>query len=192
MTATKFKSASVVVFLILLIGSGTILCCRWFVIDIRTISSASMMPTFFPGDRVVINKLSYYWRAPRRGEVVLFESDTVPKIATSHAYVMRVVGLPGERIRIQPPDLRVNGLPLRYPRIFTTMSKREDCYPGFLLAAEQHGGKLVTSSNELVLGHAEFCVLGDNANNSFDSRYWGVLPLPNIKGRVVAMFRTIP
>ena len=150
----------------------------------------SMMPTILPHDRFYVERLTYLFRDPQRGEIVVFRTDgiPIPGLMKPTHYFKRVAGIPGDRIRIEPPNLIVNGKPLREPAIFNLISSCRGGYGGFSPAEPCSPGALLTSpTNEVVLGEGEFYVLGDNVRNSLDSRYWGPVPLRNIVGRVVVI-----
>lgn len=92
---------------------------------------------------------------------------------TDEFYLKRVAGLPGERIRIDPPNLLVNGQPVLEPPIFRRIAwERAVGFP----------------YNEVVLGENEYFVLGDNTARSADSRCWGPVPRKNIIGKVVRIY----
>jgi signal peptidase I len=143
----------------------------------------AMAPTLLSHDRIYAERLSYLWREPKRGEIVVFKTDTIPSISISKAqrYVKRIVGVPGDRIAIDLPYLVVNGQRVVDPPIFARISSCQDGYAGFRLALSTYpGAVLTTPQKELVLREKEFFVLGDNSTNSFDSRYWGPVPRQNI------------
>ena len=151
----------------------------------------SMSPTIRPHDRFYIEKLTYMFQDPQRGDIIVFRTDGIPLpgLMKSTYYFKRVAGIPGDRIRIEPPNLIVNGQPLKVPAIFATISSCRGGYGGFSPADPITPGALLTSpTNEVVLGEGEFYVLGDNTRNSWDSRYWGPVPRKNIVGRVIALY----
>lgn len=153
------------------------------------VPSQTMAPTILAYDRIYAERLSYLWREPRRGEIVVFKTDAIPAIRKAQWYVKRIVGVPGDRIAIDPPYLIVNGQRVVDPPIFARISSCQDGYAGFLTAlASYPGAVLTTPQKELVLREKEFFVLGDNSTNSFDSRYWGPVPRQNITHRAVAIY----
>lgn len=151
----------------------------------------SMSPTIRPHDRFYIEKLTYMFHDPQRGDIIVFRTDGIPTpgVIKSTYYFKRVAGIPGDRIGIVPPNLIVNGQPLKEPAIFATISSCRGGYGGFSPADPVTPGALLTSpTNEVFLGEGEFYVLGDNTRNSWDSRYWGPVPRKNIVGRVIAIY----
>jgi len=139
------------------------------------------------GDHLIVEKVSYLFRAPRRGELVIFRTDGLVANEPSGYYVFRVAGLPGERVRIEPPWLVVDGARVSEPPIFATIAGREQGYDGFLSSGSR-GTSMESPSGEIVLGDDEYFVLGDNARNAYDSRYFGPVSRKNIVGRAPRIY----
>lgn len=139
------------------------------------------------GDRVMVEKVSYRFRDPRRGEIVVFKTDGLPDWEPGTYISFRVAGLPGERIRIEPPRLVVDDERVTDPPIFTTIAAKEQGYAGFS-SARRAGGDANSPSDEVVLGEDEYFVLGDNTGNAHDSRYWGPVSRKKIVGRVTRIY----
>lgn len=148
--------------------------CHAMVAEARFIPSLSMAPTLAVGDRLVIEKVSYQVRTPRRGEIVVFRPP-VPAVAMnagvdpSIPWIKRVVALPGDRVAVDRGRLYVNGRPVMEPYLDETAHY---------------------SMREKVVPDSSVFVLGDNRNHSIDSATWGPLPIHNIMGR--ASFRFWP
>jgi signal peptidase I len=135
------------------------------------------------GDHLFVERLSYRFGKPKRGDIVVFRTKGIESITPDTFYIKRIAGLPGERIRIEPPFLIVNDQKVTAPKIFSTISSELDDYAGFQL-----GGRLSKPSDEVTLGPHEYFVLGDNTRNSADSRYWGPVPEKNIIGKVTRIY----
>lgn len=148
--------------------------CHAAVAEARFIPSLSMAPTLAVGDRLVIEKVSYQLRTPRRGEIVVFRPPT-PAVRLNAGvdptipWIKRVVALPGDRVAIDHGRLYVNGKPLSEP---------------YLEESPRY------SMREKTVPEGNLFVLGDNRNHSIDSSTWGPLPLRNVLGR--ASFRFWP
>jgi len=147
------------------------------------VPTGSMSPTIMPGDRLVVETLTYKFAEPQRGDIVVFATKGIPGLREDTSYIKRVAGVPGDRIRIEPPNLVVND---------TVVSNQlvSSGFAGFKAAyAESNSvASLTNTATEIVLGTDEYYVLGDNTPNSLDSRYWGPLPRSNIVGRPTRIF----
>lgn len=110
----------------------------------------SMEPTLAAGDEVLIDRFIYHLKAPSRGDVIVFKPNGNAK---SHYYVKRVIGVPGDTVLIEDGAVYVNGE--RYTN------------PENAASIEEAG----VAATEITLGTDEYFVLGDNRNNSEDSRY---------------------
>jgi signal peptidase I len=141
---------------------------RSFVAEARYIPSGSMLPTLQINDRLIIDKISYDFRDPTRGDIVVFSpTDALKKQNFKDAFIKRVIGLPGDKVEVKDGLVYVNAQPLQEKYI-------ED-QPNYRF------GPVSVPPNE-------YLVLGDNRNNSYDSHYWGFVPRKNIIGRAVIRF----
>jgi signal peptidase I len=128
------------------------------------VESVSMQPTLFPGDFVIVNKLAYQFsHIPRRGDVIVFKYPPDPE---SIPYIKRVIGLPGDQIHISDGKVYINGQLMMEP---------------YLKVTTKLGGDWTVPSDQIF-------VMGDNRNNSSDSRKWGFVPLENIIGRAEVIY----
>jgi signal peptidase I len=128
------------------------------------VESISMQPTLFPGDYVIVNKLAYRFNhAPQRGDVIVFkyppDPDAIP-------YIKRIIGLPGDQVHIADGKVYINGQLTLEPWLKVTTDR---------------GGDWSVPEGQLF-------VMGDNRNNSSDSRSWGFVPLKNIIGRAEVIY----
>lgn len=143
---------------------------RTFIAEPRYIPSESMVPTLNTGDRLVVEKVSYRLHPPQYGDIVVFQPPEelqrrgYPK---DQAFIKRIIGQPGEVISVESGKVYLNGKPL------------EEKYIAELAKLPFPPVKIPTD---------EFFVMGDNRNDSNDSRYWGFLPKENIIGRAVFRF----
>jgi len=137
---------------------------RAFFLQVFWIPSGSMEKTLDINDRIVVNKVSYYFRLPQRFEIVVFRAVQAMG-EEKKDLIKRLVGLPGETLEIKNGDLFINGSCIEYP---TNMkqSMNQD-YANF--------GPVTIPSDS-------FFVMGDNRPESADSRYWGFLPKKNLIG----------
>lgn len=179
-----------------------VLVLRSFILEPFRIPSASMMPTLLRGDFILVNKYEYGVRLPvlntkifgdgkpGRGDVVVFRYPEDPAVP----FIKRVVGVPGDHLQYKDKSLTINGeeIDLRLKGIYRSdgVGKREN---GSYHMEEQLGeldhdiliNPLQPSSiavdRKIPDGH--YFVLGDNRDNSRDSRYWGLVPDENLVGR---------
>jgi len=154
-----------------------------------TIPTEGMKPTFIKGDCIFVNKLTYLFSTPQRGDIVVFKTDGLVGARQGTVYIKRIAGLPDETIRIAPPCLIVDDQKIAEPEIFNVMQSQTDGYPGFVLAhPNAPNAKLSTTNDFVVLKEDEFWVAGDNSPNSLDSRYYGPVPRSNIIGKVTRIY----
>lgn len=145
---------------------------RLFVAQPFIVSGGSMLPLLQPKDYLVVDELSYRYRAPERGEVIVFQYPLDP----DQIFVKRVAGLPGETIEIVHGTVRVSG-----PFGTTTLDepyKTPDTNP--------------EKNQRIVLHDDEYFVLGDNRTASADSRVWGPLMKRFIIGRAAVRLFPLP
>ncbi len=134
------------------------------------IPSGSMEPTLKPGDRVLVNKLSYHLHSIHRGDIVVFSkppNDIGASAAAIKDLIKRVIGLPGETIQSGPnSEILIDGKPISQPWLTSTARN----YPGPPVARQ-------------VIPRGDYYVMGDNRGDSADSRYIGPIPGSLIVGR---------
>ncbi len=140
---------------------------RYFLIQPFFVRGASMEPTFDDGQYLVIDQLSYRFRAPARGEVIVFRYPNRP----SQFFIKRVIGLPGETIQIEEGQVVIQNAQHAGGVILNEAS--------YLPADVRTGGQMTVK-----LANDEYFVLGDNRAASSDSRSWGSLKRDAIVGRV--------
>ena len=140
---------------------------RTFVFQAFKIPTGSMQDNLLIGDHLMVNKMLYHdgatllpSREVERGDVVVFKFPEEPE----RDFIKRVVGLPGETLRIGRKQVVIDGAPM--PEEYTRFV---------------HGGQPAMREYRVPEGH--YFVMGDNRDNSHDSRYWGALPAENIKGK---------
>ncbi len=158
-----FRFAIIALFIVLPI--------RIFVAQPFLVSGASMEPTFENGQYLIVDQLTYRLEEPVRGDVVIFRYPRDP----SKFFIKRVIGLPGETIRIEG----------------TSVIIEDETHPdGFILDEPYLGMVEEVAFLAKKLGAGEYFVLGDNRDQSSDSRVWGVLDRDKIVGR--AFLRLLP
>lgn len=178
-----------------------VLILRSFIVEPFRIPSASMMPTLLIGDFILVNKYDFGIRlpvlnnkiienkTPERGDIVVFRYPEDPKIP----FIKRVVGLPGDHLAYFDKTLYINGTAIK-----TEEQGVYEAYGsglpmlGSLLKLENLGGleheilenpRRPSINVETVVPKGHYFVLGDNRDNSKDSRFWGFVPDENLVGR---------
>lgn len=149
---------------------------RSFVIQAFHIPSGSMIPTFLVGDRVLVNKFSYGIRnpftnkiwikvgSPQRGDVVVFKYPDKPDTD----FVKRVIGLPGEKVEIVASQVYVNDLPIPDPHAYFIQTELPNLYRNF---------------GPIVVPQDSYFMMGDNRDQSNDSRAWGSVDFSLMRGK---------
>ncbi|HKN73149.1 MAG TPA: signal peptidase I [Terriglobales bacterium] len=178
-----------------------------FIVQAFQIPSESMEDTLQIGDYLLVNKLCYGgngrlldhllpYRAVARGDIVVFHYPLHPR----QHFVKRVVGVPGDRLRLINRQVYINGKPLREPYVRYTSHEvdvfRDDFprtnlpVPGLEGAWWLQMRKLV-EDGELIVPERSYFVMGDNRDVSDDSRYWGFVPRENIIGRPLLIYWSV-
>ncbi len=145
------------------------------------------------GDHVLVNKVIYNFQRPRRGDIIVFDTHDIrhPDIRTDTFYIKRLVGLPGERIAIEPPWLLADGRRVTEPYAFRRMA--EDAahgYRGYLFPHPYANPRPVLAGPEdtLALGRDQYLPMGDNSGSSLDGRYFGAIPARSLVGPAFAVY----
>jgi signal peptidase I len=154
-------------FKVVLISLLIVIPIRYFVIQPFCVQGASMEPNFEDGEYLVIDELSYRFRAPGRLEVVVFRFPENPK----QFYIKRLIGLPGETVEVR--ENKVIIINQENPNGFVLDES------AYLIDVNRTTGEL-----SVKLGEDEYFVLGDNRSASSDSRSWGAVKRHLIVGRV--------
>jgi signal peptidase I len=173
-----------------------------FIVQPLFIPSESMERTLLVGDFLLSNKQTYAragllgrwflpYRSPARGDVVVFRHPYPPML------VKRVVGLPGDRLRIVNGQVFINGVALREPYAAfepAPPNPARDNFPSEIYAGPQvdpewwRQMQSLTHNGELTVPADQYFVLGDNRNHSSDSRYWGFVPRDAMVGRPLFIY----
>lgn len=206
-TAKFWKEWLKPILVILLITSAV----RSAMADWNDVPTGSMKPTIMEGDRVFINKLAYdlkvpfttvhiaEWDNPKRGEIVVFFSPHDGK-----RLVKRVVGLPGDSIEMRNNEVWINGSRAEYkpldPQITNEIPAGEQPLHHFYsedLTGRNHavmvtpGSWTIRSFPAFQVPEHQYFMMGDNRDNSFDSRYFGTVGRDLIVGRAVAVVLSV-
>lgn len=183
-----------------------VLVLRSFLFEPFKIPSGSMIPTLDVGDYILVNKYAYGLRLPvlgteivpiglpQRGDILVFRYPENPRIN----YIKRVIGVPGDIIRYENKQLYVNGEKVPVELV----AQIPPGIPQIRIYTEQLGDAEYRIQHELrrppdgsgtwLVGEGQYFTLGDNRDNSRDSRYWNFVPENHIVGKAVAVWMHMP
>ncbi|MEM7773910.1 MAG: signal peptidase I [Cyanobacteria bacterium P01_A01_bin.37] len=147
-----------------LLTAGTTLCLQTFVAETHENPASNMLPTLQVGDQLLVDKLAYHVSDIHRGDIILFEpSRELIMGGVNESLIKRVIGLPGETVEVRGGTVYINDEPLVENYI-----------------AEPPADEF----QKVAVSSGAYFVMGDNRNNSYDSRYWGLLRRSYITGKV--------
>ena len=155
---------------LLVISLAIVIPFRLFIAQPFIVEGASMYPTFDNGDYLIVDELSYRFKEPERGEVLVFRYPLDPR----KSFIKRIIGLPGEIVKLRDGKVTIinneNPEGVTFEEPYIKLKKPDDI--------------------SFTLGQDEYFVLGDNRAQSADSRLWGAVPERNIIGRPI--IRVLP
>ncbi|MFH1083420.1 MAG: signal peptidase I [Pseudomonadota bacterium] len=162
---------------------------RTFVVQAFKIPSGSMEPTLLVGDHILVNKFLYGIKIPfidktlipisepKHDDVIVF----VYPVDKSKDFIKRVIGLPGDKIEIVDNKIHINGKLYKDSHGYYSDAGRRSSG----LGEKSHFGPVTVSKDHLF-------VMGDNRNHSYDSRFWGFVPLDSVKGKAFIIYWSWP
>ena len=178
-----------------------------FIVQAFQIPSQSMEDTLLVGDYLLVNKLCYGggggigdylvpYQKIRRGDIVVFLYPVDP----SQHFVKRVIGVPGDRLRLLNKRVFINGKPLDEPYVRYLEPPNNmfrDNFPRTDIPALGMEGKWwlqmrkLVDDGELIVPQGDYFVMGDNRDDSQDSRYWGFVPRENVVGKPLIIYWSV-
>ncbi|MEI2583552.1 signal peptidase I [Scytonema sp. PRP1] len=175
-------SRTVVLSIVLALGIRT------FVAEARWIPSGSMEPTLhgtpnqWEADKIIVDKLSYKFSNPQRGDIVVFSpTEELQKEQYQDAFIKRVIALPGEKVELRNGKVYIDNKALPENKYLATGQRTA-------IDVCTSGQQPPFLSQPVTIPANSYLVLGDNRNSSYDSRCWGVVPRENVIGRAVIRF----
>jgi signal peptidase I len=177
-----------------------------FIVQAFQIPSGSMENTLLVGDYLLVNKLCYGggglgsilmpYQKIRRGDIVVFHYPVDPQ----QHFVKRVVGVPGDHLRLVNKQVWINGVLLKEPYVHyidPNINVYRDNFPRTDIAAFGMEGKWwvemrkLVEDGQLIVPQGHYFVMGDNRDDSQDSRFWGFVPQGNIIGRPLVIYWSV-
>lgn len=128
---------------------------RYFVAEPHKVFGSSMVPNFHNGDFIITNKISLRFSEPQRGEVIILQNPR----DLNQVFIKRIIGFPGERIKVSQGKVYINSELLGEPYLPTGTLTR--------------GGNFLSDNEEILIPNDQYFVMGDNRGGSSDSREWG-------------------
>ena len=147
---------------------------RTFVVQAFRIPSGSMIPALLVGDQILVDKLVYKFRLPERGEVMVFKYPE----DESRDFIKRLIGLPGDKLEVRNRIVYINDKPLDETAYAYHESPMSDDFHSDL--RDNYGPTIIPDK--------KYFMMGDNRENSQDSRFWGFLDEDKIIGRAFIIY----
>ena len=172
----------------LIIAVALALFVRTFVFQAFKIPTGSMEPNLLVGDHLIVNKMINAptvtalerailpGREIRRGDIIVFKYPVDPE----RDFIKRVIGLPGERIELRRKKILINGQPLDEPYVHLLEPPSPEGSPKKDDVREEYGPVTIPAG--------QYFMMGDNRDNSQDSRFWGFLPRSYVKGEALFIY----
>jgi len=142
------------------------------------------------GDHIFVDKLSYHFRKPHRGEVVVFDTSNIVDLGSSRGkfYIKRLIGLENDTIQIIPPHVLVNGKILDSRPAFERIYSGQNGYHGYVIPVMPPAPNFPSADSTYTVPPKHLFVLGDNSRSSLDGRFWGSFPQKDLVGRAVLVY----
>jgi signal peptidase I len=141
-----------------------------FIMQPHQVNGHSMDPTLETGQYLLTEKISYRFREPLRGDIIVFNAPSIACAAGDCDYIKRIIGVPGDVLRIEDGRVFINGMELDESDYLPTGMQTN---PGFF----------TDNNQDIIIGQDQFFVIGDNRPGSSDSRIWGLIERRSIIGR---------
>ena len=170
----KKTRKSILEWVVVIVGAvGLALLIKAFLFQAYYIPSPSMNPTLFEGDRILVNKLSYKLHSVNRGDLIVFDT---PEASGEDDLIKRVIGLPGEFVNVEEERIEIDGGLLLEPYLPLSSNIKSFATPFNCVNRpnENYGCRIPDD---------HVFVMGDNRSNSRDSRFFGPVPIEDVKGR---------
>ncbi|HHI03164.1 MAG: signal peptidase I [Candidatus Zixiibacteriota bacterium] len=159
---------------VILIALAAAVLLRLFVVSAYRVDSASMEDALFEGDYIFVNKLAYSYGEPAVGDIIVFKFPLNP----TRDYIKRIIALPGQTVEVIDKIIYVDN---QLAEIFPNVTYNDPKIMAAQLSVRDNFGPVQVPENQ-------YFVMGDNRDDSQDSRFWGFLPRENIKGKALFVY----
>lgn len=170
LVAFIFRSNGILLFIIAVIFTLSI---RTFIVQAYKIPSGSMIPTLVEGDHILTNKYIYFFEEPQKGDLVIFPYPLNPE----QDFVKRVIASGGDTVEIKEKQVYINGDLLIEP--YKMHNKK-------VILLGEHSPR--DNLPSITIPDDSLFVMGDNRDNSHDSRFWGVIKKQAVKAKVISIY----
>jgi signal peptidase I len=179
---THMKNETIEWIKAIMIAAGLVFLIRWFIFAPFIVEGPSMQPNLYTGERLIVNKILYTMRPPKRGEVIVFHAPE------QKDYIKRVIALPGETIKVEGDDVYINDRLLQEPYIQEQIN--EAIENGTLYNTTKDFNVTDDGVIAMKVPERSLFVMGDNRPNSKDSRWddVGFIPYGKVVGRADLIF----
>lgn len=167
----KFKDSLIELIQFVAIVASILMIIRVFIAEPHRVSGKSMIPNFQDGDYIITNKLAIRFNIPQRGEVIILKNPQNPE---KEVFIKRVIGLPGETLKLFEGQVLINGNLLSESYLPTGL--------------ETHGEGFLKDGGEITIPGGSYFVMGDNRTNSSDSRQFGLVTSEEIIGQAFVRY----
>jgi signal peptidase I len=149
-------------------------------------------PCLLCGDHIFVDKVSYHFRQPKRGEVIVFETNHIPDIppeSRGKFYIKRLVGLGGDTVQFREPHVLIDGEVLDSHPAFRRIYSGQDGYRGYVIPRGRPDARHINERQDTFhVPEDGLFVLGDNSHYSLDGRFWGSVPRTELVGRALFVY----
>jgi signal peptidase I len=158
----------------------------------KTVRAGERLLSFdiLTGDQLFVDRVSYHFVRPKVGEGFVFRTGNIPGLGGDQYYIKRLVGVPGDELRIESPVLYRNGEPITGSEAFDANNKTLGSYRGYMpfVTDYRYPNGILKAGETFTVPTDEYVTLGDNSGNSLDGRYWGTVPAKDAVGRPLFIY----